>query len=67
MASLLEIHGKGGCAGPDLCRKHKVPMIHTITGDSLCAVCERAMVVHMLKKIDHGCTDMNCRICDKGD
>lgn len=33
--------GPGGYAS-GLCQVHKVPLIHTITDDTLCAVCERA-------------------------
>ncbi len=36
-----EISGRGGCLGRELCAKHAVPKIRTLTGDWLCAVCEK--------------------------
>ena len=36
------VSGMGGSADHRTCEKHGVPLIHTITEDSLCAVCERA-------------------------
>ena len=38
-----ELCGPGGCAR-ELCQKHGVPLIHTITEVVLCAVCETAQV-----------------------
>lgn len=39
---MSELCGPGGCAGPSFCEKHGVPLVHTITEATLCAVCEKA-------------------------
>ncbi len=57
--------GPGGSAGPDLCPTHRVPLVHPTGGEALCAVCEHATVLVLLRKIGHGCADATCPICDK--
>ena len=45
-----EIMGRGGAVLSRLCQKHEAPMIRTVTGNILCAVCEhtRAVVAESL-------------------